>query len=193
MVEVSQGSRNPLNLHNSALIRPLEELLHKKCSTLWGALDSSTPRVPGVFWMVVFEGWSLLRKSEKSWKIGNKCLLKAWKKRKFWKNANWRPFGGEYRRTGRPWRAVRRDGLAAAPPRRGRVGDVVLPGHQHHQVREAVRGLRFFLFFSYLFSYSFMRSLTFSNLLTLSHTFSHFIKLSHVLRSILFRTCSHIL
>ena len=41
---------------NSALIRPLEELLHEKCSTLRGELDSSTPRVPRVFWMVVFEG-----------------------------------------------------------------------------------------------------------------------------------------
>ncbi len=41
---------------NSALIRPLEELLHEKCSTLRGELDSSTPRASGVFWMVVFEG-----------------------------------------------------------------------------------------------------------------------------------------
>ena len=29
--------------NNSALIRPLEELLHLKCSTLRGELDSSTP------------------------------------------------------------------------------------------------------------------------------------------------------
>ena len=32
-------------------IRPLEESLHKKWSTLRGELDSSTPRVPGVFWV----------------------------------------------------------------------------------------------------------------------------------------------
>ncbi len=31
---------------------------------------SSTPRVFRVFWMVVFDGWSLPRKSEKSVKIG---------------------------------------------------------------------------------------------------------------------------
>ena len=43
-------------MHNSALIRPLEELLHKKCSTLRGELDSSTPRVSGVLRTVVVEG-----------------------------------------------------------------------------------------------------------------------------------------
>ena len=48
--------KQTLNLHNSALIRPLEELLHYKCSTLRGELDSPTPRVFGVLWMVVFEG-----------------------------------------------------------------------------------------------------------------------------------------
>ncbi len=41
-----------------------------KCSTLRGELDSSTPRVFRVFWMVVFDGCSLPRKSEKSVKIG---------------------------------------------------------------------------------------------------------------------------
>ena len=30
--------------HNSALVRPPEELLHQKCSALRGELDSSTPR-----------------------------------------------------------------------------------------------------------------------------------------------------
>ena len=40
---------------NSALIRPPEELLHQKCGTLRGELDSPTPRVFGVFLMVVFE------------------------------------------------------------------------------------------------------------------------------------------
>ena len=54
-----------IRLHNSALIRPLEELLHSKCSTLRGELDSSTPRVFGVFWMVFVEGRSLPRKSVK--------------------------------------------------------------------------------------------------------------------------------
>ena len=47
------------NLHNPALIRPLEELPLYKCSTFLGELDSSTPRVPRVFWVVAFEGWSL--------------------------------------------------------------------------------------------------------------------------------------
>ena len=42
--------------YNSALIRPLEELLHQKCGALRGELDSSTPRAFGVFWMVVVEG-----------------------------------------------------------------------------------------------------------------------------------------
>ena len=41
-----------------------------QCGTLRGELDSSTLRVFGVFWMVVFEGWSLPRKSEKSVRIG---------------------------------------------------------------------------------------------------------------------------
>ena len=35
-----------------------------------GELDSSTPRVSRVFWMVVFESWSLPGKSEKSGKSG---------------------------------------------------------------------------------------------------------------------------
>ena len=39
----------PTYLHNSALIRPLEELLVYKCSTFQGELDFSTPRVPRVF------------------------------------------------------------------------------------------------------------------------------------------------
>ncbi len=43
-------------------------------STLRGELDSSTPRVSRVFWMVVFEGRSLPIKSEKSAKIGNKSV-----------------------------------------------------------------------------------------------------------------------
>ncbi len=47
---------DPVDLHNSALIRPPEELLHSKCSTLRGELDSSTPRVSGVLRMAVFEG-----------------------------------------------------------------------------------------------------------------------------------------
>ncbi len=58
-----------MNLHNSALIRPLEELLEKKGDTFQGELDSSTPGVHEVFWMVVLEGSSLPRKSEKSVKI----------------------------------------------------------------------------------------------------------------------------
>ncbi len=62
--------RQTLNLHNSALIRPLEELLHYKCSTLRGELDSSTPRVLRGFWSQVCLGRSLPRKSPKSVKIG---------------------------------------------------------------------------------------------------------------------------
>ncbi len=60
-------------LHNSALIRPLEELLVEKCSTFQGELYFSTPRVSRVR-MVVVEGQSFqesLRKLEKvreSWK-----------------------------------------------------------------------------------------------------------------------------
>ena len=47
---------DPLNLHNSALVRPLEELLHYKCGALRGELDSSTPRAIGGFWSRVCLG-----------------------------------------------------------------------------------------------------------------------------------------
>ena len=40
----------------SARIRPPEELLHQKCSTLRGELDSSTHRVFRVFRVAVLEG-----------------------------------------------------------------------------------------------------------------------------------------
>ncbi len=51
----SEADANRL-VEDYALIRPLEELLHQKCSTLRGELDSSTPRAFGVFWMVVVDG-----------------------------------------------------------------------------------------------------------------------------------------
>ena len=48
-------SSKPLNLHNSTLIRPLEELLHQKWSPLRGELDSSTLEVSGVLLVAVVE------------------------------------------------------------------------------------------------------------------------------------------
>ena len=48
-----QENLTPEASRHSSLIRPLEELLHKKCSTLRGELDSSAPRVSRVFWSQV--------------------------------------------------------------------------------------------------------------------------------------------
>ena len=68
--EIMNASNNDYWVRNSALIRPLEELLNSKCSTLRGELDSSTPRVFRGFWSRACLGRSLPRKSEKSVKIG---------------------------------------------------------------------------------------------------------------------------